>query len=74
MARVKTMGAIIFGCATTVEEARWLEDHGVDMVIAQGLEAGGHRGMFLSEDLTTQMGTFALLPQIVKADGRHEGS
>ena len=46
--------------ATTVEEARWLEAHGVDAVIAQGVEAGGHRGMFLRHDLTTQVGTFAL--------------
>ena len=53
--------------ATTVEEARWLEAHGVDAIIAQGLEAGGHRGMFLSDDLTTQVGTFALLPQVVEA-------
>lgn len=53
--------------ATTVEEARWLELRGVDAIIAQGLEAGGHRGLFLTGDLTTQMGTFALLPQIVKA-------
>lgn len=67
IARVKAMGATVLSSATTVEEARWLEDRGADMVIAQGLEAGGHRGMFLSEDLTTQMGTFALLPQIVKA-------
>jgi nitronate monooxygenase len=52
--------------ATTVEEALWLEAHGVDAIIAQGLEAGGHRGMFLTRDLTTQMGTFALLPQIVQ--------
>lgn len=51
--------------ATTVAEARWLEAHGVDAVIAQGVEAGGHRGIFLSDDLTTQVGTFALLPQIV---------
>jgi nitronate monooxygenase len=51
----------------TVEEARWLEAHGVDAVIAQGAEAGGHRGMFLTEDLGTQAGTFALLPQIVRA-------
>ena len=53
--------------ATTVDEARWLEAHGVDAVIAQGLEAGGHRGMFLSDDLSTQVGTFALVPQIVEA-------
>ncbi|MBO0719972.1 MAG: nitronate monooxygenase [Blastocatellia bacterium] len=66
LAQVKAMGAKIFSSATTVEEARWLEAHGVDAIIAQGLEAGGHRGIFLSEDLTTQVGTFALLPQIVQ--------
>lgn len=65
--RVKRSGAKIMSSATTVEEAIWLEAHGADIVIAQGLEAGGHRGMFLSTDLTTQMGTFALVPQIVKA-------
>ena len=53
--------------ATTVQEARWLEERGVDVIIAQGLEAGGHRGIFLSDDLTTQLGTFALVPQIVDA-------
>jgi len=53
--------------ATTVEEALWLDARGVDAVIAQGLEAGGHRGHFLSHDLTRQMGTFALLPQVLKA-------
>lgn len=63
--RVKAWGARVLSSATTVEEAVWLEAHGVDAVIAQGLEAGGHRGMFLSEDLSTQMGTFALLPQIL---------
>ena len=67
LARVKACGAKILSSATTVEEARWLEAHGVDAVIAQGLEAGGHRGIFLSDDLTTQAGTFALLPQIVRA-------
>jgi nitronate monooxygenase len=61
------MGAKVLSSATTVEEARWLEAHGADAVIAQGVEAGGHRGMFLTEDLTTQVGTFALLPQIVRA-------
>jgi nitronate monooxygenase len=66
LARVKAFGAKIFSSATTVEEARWLEAQGVDAIIAQGLEAGGHRGIFLSDDLTTQVGTFALLPQIVK--------
>jgi nitronate monooxygenase len=65
--RVKAWGARILSSATTVEEARWLETNGADAIIAQGLEAGGHRGMFLSEDLTTQVGTFALLPQVVRA-------
>lgn len=67
LARVKRWGAKILSSATTVEEARWLEQRGVDAIIAQGLEAGGHRGHFLSHDLTPQMGTFALLPQIIRA-------
>jgi nitronate monooxygenase len=67
LARVKAWGARVLSSATTVEEARWLEAHGVDAVIAQGLEAGGHRGLFLNDDLTTQLGTFALLPQVVRA-------
>lgn len=67
LARVKAWGARVLSSATTVDEALWLQAHGVDAVIAQGLEAGGHRGMFLSDDLTTQVGTFALLPQLVRA-------
>jgi nitronate monooxygenase len=67
LARVKALGCMIFGCATTVNEALWLESQGVDAIVAQGAEAGGHRGTFLSEDITTQIGTFALVPQIVKA-------
>jgi len=63
---VKATGAMILCSATTVAEARWLEDHGVDAIIAQGVEAGGHRGMFLSDDLSDQVGTFSLLPQIVR--------
>ena len=66
LARVRACGSKILSSATTVEEAHWLEAHGVDAIIAQGLEAGGHRGIFLSEDLSTQIGTFALLPQIVR--------
>ena len=65
--RVKATGALVLSSATTVDEARWLESKGVDAIIAQGLEAGGHRGMFLSDDVTTQIGSFALLPQIVAA-------
>jgi len=67
LARVRGCGARILSSATTVDEARWLEAHGVDAIIAQGLEAGGHRGIFLSEDLNTQVGSFALVPQIVRA-------
>ena len=66
LARVRSWGPKILSSATTVEEARWLEAQGVDAIIAQGVEAGGHRGMFLSEDLSTQVGTFALLPQVVR--------
>jgi len=65
--RVKATGAKILSSATTLEEGRWLQAHGVDAVIAQGIEAGGHRGMFLSEDINGQVGTFALLPQLVAA-------
>ncbi|MEH6568357.1 MAG: nitronate monooxygenase [Halioglobus sp.] len=66
---VKALGIKILASATTVQEALWLENRGVDAIIAQGIEAGGHRGMFLSTDLATQMGTFSLLPQIVHAVG-----
>jgi nitronate monooxygenase len=67
MARARRHGAKILSSATTVAEAQWLEARGVDAIIAQGLEAGGHRGHFLSDDLSVQPGTFALLPQIVRA-------
>jgi nitronate monooxygenase len=66
MKRVRSWGSRILSSATTVDEARYLEAHGVDAVIAQGYEAGGHRGMFLTEDLNTQVGTFALVQQIAK--------
>jgi nitronate monooxygenase len=67
MMRVRALGARIIASATTLDEARWLESRGVDAIIAQGLEAGGHRGIFLSDDLTTQVGTLALVPQIARA-------
>jgi nitronate monooxygenase len=67
VARVKSWGAKVISSATTIDEARWLEARGADAIIAQGLEAGGHRGIFLSDDLTTQVGTFALVPQMVQA-------
>jgi nitronate monooxygenase len=65
--QLKAAGCVIQGAATTVEEARWLEAHGADTIVAQGLEAGGHRGMFLARDLASQVGTFALVPQVVDA-------
>ncbi|GAB3271757.1 NAD(P)H-dependent flavin oxidoreductase [Parahaliea aestuarii] len=65
--KVKSWGATVISSATTVEEALWLEAHGADGIIAQGLEAGGHRGHFLAADIQQQMGTFALLPQVVAA-------
>jgi nitronate monooxygenase len=65
--RVRAWGAQVWSSATTVDEARWLEARGVDAIIAQGIEAGGHRGIFLTDDLTTQVGTLALVPQIVNA-------
>ena len=65
--RVRSWGAKVISSATTVDEARWLEARGVDAIIAQGLEAGGHRGHFLSDDLTRQLGTLSLVPQIVNA-------
>ena len=67
VARVKAAGALVLSSATTVAEARWLEEHGADAIIAQGTEAGGHRGMFLTHDINAQPGLFALLPQVVDA-------
>lgn len=67
LARLRAWKPVILSSATTVEEARWLEAHGADAIIAQSIEAGGHRGHFLSGDLNLQMGTFTLLPQIVRA-------
>ncbi|GJD55703.1 NAD(P)H-dependent flavin oxidoreductase [Methylobacterium dankookense] len=67
LARVREAGCRILGCATTVAEARWLAERGVDAVIAQGVEAGGHRGLFLSDDIGRQVGTMALVPQVVDA-------
>ncbi len=65
--QVRAWGARVLASATTVEEARWLESRGADAIIAQGSEAGGHRGMFLTEDLGSQLGTLELLPRIVRA-------
>jgi len=67
LARVRRTGAKIISSATSVDEARWLEDQGCDAIVAQGYEAGGHRGMFLTQDVSTQVGTMALVPQVVDA-------
>lgn len=67
LARVKAAGAKVIASATTVAEARWLDQRGVDAVIAMGLEAGGHRGNFLTDDMAAQVGTMALVPQVVDA-------
>jgi nitronate monooxygenase len=67
LARVKAAGCIVMSSATIVREAIWLEENGADVIIAQGAEAGGHRGMFLTDNLAEQPGTFALVPQVVDA-------
>jgi nitronate monooxygenase len=67
LSRVKSWGAKVLSSATTVAEARWLAARGVDAIVAQGAEAGGHRGMFLSPDVSTQVGTLALVPAVVRA-------
>jgi nitronate monooxygenase len=67
LARVRAWQAKVIASATTVDEARWLEAQGVDAIVAQGVEAGGHRGNFLTDDLTTQVGTLALVPQVARA-------
>ncbi|HJQ56118.1 MAG TPA: nitronate monooxygenase family protein [Vineibacter sp.] len=67
LTQVKATGAKIVSSATTVDEARWLEAQGCDAIIAQGYEAGGHRGIFLTDDISTQAGTMALVPQVVDA-------
>ena len=65
--RVKAAGCIVMSSATIVKEAIWLEENGADVIIAQGAEAGGHRGMFLTDNIAQQPGTFALVPQVVDA-------
>ena len=65
--RVKAAGSVVIGSATVVKEAVWLEENGADAVIAQGAEAGGHRGMFLTENIAAQPGTMSLVPQVVDA-------
>ena len=64
-ARIRATGAKILSSATTVDEARWLEAQGFDAIVAQGFEAGGHRGMSLTDDISAQIGTLSLVPQVV---------
>jgi len=66
--RLKRRGVVLMGTATSVAEAGVLEESGIDVVVAQGYEAGGHRGSFLEPDLP-QVGLFALLPQVADAVG-----
>jgi len=65
--RVKAAGSIVLASATIVREAVWLAQNGADVIIAQGADGGGHRGMFLTDDIATQPGTMSLLPQVVDA-------
>jgi nitronate monooxygenase len=65
--RLKAAGCVVIASATIVKEAIWLEENGADAIIAQGAEAGGHRGMFLTKNIAEQPGTFALVPQVVDA-------
>ena len=69
LARVKTAGALVLASATTVAEGRWLAERGVDAVIAQGSEAGGHSGRFLDAHPSSRMTTFALVPLLADATG-----
>lgn len=65
--QLKSWGTTILSTATTLEEAINLEQNGADIIIAQGIEAGGHRGMFLTKDLDTQLATMVLTPQLAEA-------
>jgi nitronate monooxygenase len=65
--RLKAAGMVLMSSATTTAEARRLVDLGADVIVAQGFEAGGHRGMFLTSDISAQVGTMALVPQVVDA-------
>jgi nitronate monooxygenase len=67
LARVRASGARIIGNATSIAEARWLASRGVDAIVAQGWEAGGHAGTFLGGDPAERVGLFALVPQIADA-------
>jgi nitronate monooxygenase len=63
--QLKNQGIVVIGTATTVREAVALEQSGVDLIVAQGFEAGGHRGTFLGPWQESLIGLMALIPQIV---------
>ena len=63
----KRNGSVLIGTATSVKEARLLEEAGVDLVVAQGVEAGGHRGTFLNDEGLPQVGLLSLVLQVVDA-------
>jgi nitronate monooxygenase len=65
--RLKAAGILILSSATSAEEASWLEDHGADIIVAQGAEAGGHNGWFLPRRGADLTGTMALVPRVVDA-------
>jgi nitronate monooxygenase len=67
VAQIRRAGCVVIGSATTVAEAKALEQHGVDAVIAQGIEAGGPRGTFTRGDGAGLIGTMALVPQVADA-------
>ncbi|GBE43917.1 nitronate monooxygenase [bacterium BMS3Bbin10] len=67
VARLRDAGILVLSSATTVREAQILEDGGADIIVAQGFEAGGHRGTFASSYEQAQVGTMALVPQVVDA-------
>ncbi|WP_044337115.1 NAD(P)H-dependent flavin oxidoreductase [Rossellomorea aquimaris] len=67
VSELKKVGIIVIGTATTVEEAMINEEKGVDIVVAQGSESGGHRGTFLGLFEQSMIGTFSLVPQVVDA-------
>ena len=68
VSQIKAWGGAVLSSATTLDEARWLQANGADAVIAQGIEAGGHRGHFLSMDLSLQSTTVQLVRECVELE------